>query len=138
MDDRAAAASRGWPNLYLLGNPKSGSTFLFNCLRAGPFDPNLLHGRDSASWAGRPYLLTTLGSKKEFNFWGGPGWRWGWEWYLGPAAPMRLWEWADDEPRIMAGEPGARWGGYPRSPWRDATSRATRALRMRTTCRPAA
>ena len=38
------------PNLLLIGNPKTGSTFLFNCLRSGPFDPNLLCGSDSSMW----------------------------------------------------------------------------------------
>lgn len=60
------------PSLLLLGNPKSGSTFLFNCLRTGPFDPNVICGTDVTQWRGcrgRGYLLTTLGAKKEFNYW---------------------------------------------------------------------
>ena len=60
-------SSRLLPNLLLLGNPKAGSTFLFNCLRAGPFDPNALCGPDASRWreCDRSYLLTTLGAKKE-------------------------------------------------------------------------
>ena len=70
MDVHPLARERLLPNLFLLGNPKAGSTFLFSCLRAGPFDPNLLLGRyDAARWRQGTYLLTTLGPKKEFNFW---------------------------------------------------------------------
>ena len=90
------------PNLLLIGNPKTGSTFLFNCLRSGPFDPNLLCGSDSSMWKSchdRAYLLTTLGAKKEFNFWGGPGWSWGMDWYEGLHAPLHLWEWSDGDDR---------------------------------------
>ena len=68
-----------WPNTYLLGNPKSGSTFLFNCLRSGPFDPNLPYGRDPSKRGPGYSLLTTPGPKKEFKFVGGPCWgrQWG-------------------------------------------------------------
>ena len=86
--------TRRWPNLLILGNPKSGSTFLFSCLRAGPFDPNLLYGSQSQAWRqARGYVLTTLGTKKEFNFWGGPGFAWGPDWYAGAPAPLSAWEW---------------------------------------------
>ena len=68
--------SRCLPNFVVLGTPKSGTTFLFNCLSAGPFDPNLLRGPYHAErWRSGAYMLTTLGPKKEFNFWGGPAWR---------------------------------------------------------------
>ena len=90
----ADATGRIIPSLFLLGNPKSGSTFLFSCLRAGPFDPNLVRGPYSANrWREGAYVLTTLGTKKEFNFFGGVGWRWGWDWYVGPPAPLSSWEW---------------------------------------------
>ena len=96
-DDAVAdRASRLWPRLHILGNPKSGSTFLFSCLRAGPFDPNLLYGAHSSGWRDGAYLLTTLGTKKEFNFFGGPGYDWGWEWYLGAPVPLSAWEWRAD------------------------------------------
>ena len=109
-------AGRLIPNLFILGNPKAGSTFLFHCLSSGIFNPNQICGADSANWkacSNRSYLLTTLGTKKEcvaqlhppihtrasllgscvrFNFWGGPGWGWGWDWYVGPPAPLALWE----------------------------------------------
>ena len=85
--------TRRWPNLLLLGNPKSGSTFFFSCLRAGPFDPNLLHGPHASSWQSGAYMLTTLGTKKEFNYWGGPGHSWGTDWYAGVPAPLSAWEW---------------------------------------------
>ena len=108
----AESTPRLWPNLYILGNPKSGSTFFFSCLRAGPFDPNLIHGTDATAWPrDGSYLLTTLGTKKEFNYWGGPGSRWGWEWYLGAPAPITAWEWtggtiAEDGRRRRRGENG--------------------------------
>ena len=95
IDPAMAAHDRLWPNTYILGNPKSGSTFLFACLRAGPFDPNLLLGTSATSWRNGAYMLTTLGTKKEFNFWGGPGYAWGWDWYLGAPAPLSAWEWAE-------------------------------------------
>lgn len=88
----APPTDRRLPNFFILGNPKSGSTFLFSCLRAGPFDPNLLHPQLS-EWRTGSYLLTTLGTKKEFNFWGGPGWSYGWEWYAGVPAPLSAWQW---------------------------------------------
>ena len=93
-----AASTRLWPRLQLIGNPKSGSTFLFSCLRSGPFDPNLLYGTTSSAWGDGAYLLTTLGTKKEFNFFGGPGYSWGWEWYLGAPAPLSAWEWPSSGP----------------------------------------
>lgn len=74
--DLTLATERLIPTLFLLGTPKSGTTFLFNCLSAGPFDPNLLRGPYHAErWRSGAYMLTTLGPKKEFNFWGGPAWR---------------------------------------------------------------
>lgn len=110
--DLALATSRLIPNLFLLGNPKSGSTFLFSCLRSGPFDPNLLRGPYHASrWKDGAYLVTALGTKKEFNFWGGPGWSWGWDWYVGPPVPLSHWEWRSNtaeptEERLRVGENG--------------------------------
>ena len=105
------------PNLFLLGCPKSGSTFLFSCLRAGPFDPNLVCG-GTVSWrscAGRRFVLTTLGAKKEFNYWGSTGWKWGLDWYTGVRAPIDLWEWAVDPSgtgaRTRTGEAAARAPG---------------------------
>ena len=94
------ARSRLTPNLFILGNPKAGSTFLFACLRAGPFDPNLLRGRfDAARWRAGAYVVTALGPKKEFNFWGdAKSANWGWEWYVGPPAPLSSWEWTSDLP----------------------------------------
>lgn len=89
------AATRRLPNLFILGNPKSGSTFLFSCLRSGPFDPNVLHS-SYAQWRDGTHLLTTLGSKKEFNFWGGPSWSYGWEWYAGAPASLSAWQWTDE------------------------------------------
>ena len=105
--------SRLIPTLFILGSPKAGSTFLFSCLRAGPFDPNLVRGARE-SWRDGGYLLTALGTKKEFNFWGGPGWRWGWEWYVGPRVSLTAWEWQpagvrapdDDRRRLRRGENG--------------------------------
>ena len=97
------------PNLFLLGNPKSGSTFLFGCLR-GAFDPNLLCGPQAQpGWRSceHAHVLTTLGSKKEFNFWGGAGWHWGWDWYAGPSLPLRQWEWREQRPKEPAG--ARRW-----------------------------
>ena len=96
------------PNVLLLGNPKAGSTFLFSCLRSGPFDPNLLRGPyDAQRWRSGSYLLTTLGPKKEFNYWGVPQTtRWGWDWYLGVPAPLSAWEWTSNVP-AEAGD-GAR------------------------------
>jgi len=44
-------------------------------------------------YAGRSYLLTTLGAKKEFNYWGGPAWNWGLKWYTGASIPLVAWEW---------------------------------------------
>ena len=102
--------ARRLPNLFLLGNPKAGSTFLFSCLRAGPFDPNVLHGHfDAARWRDGTHLLTTLGPKKEFNFWGQSAW--GMDWYVGPAAPLSAWEWTgtvdvDSGARRRRGENG--------------------------------
>ena len=90
-----AASSRLLPNLFLLGNPKSGSTFLFGCLRSS-FAPNLVCGATALpAWrtCEHSYVLTALGSKKEFNFWGSTGQRWGLEWYAGPSLPLSAWEW---------------------------------------------
>ena len=90
-----AASSRLLPNLFLLGNPKSGSTFLFGCLRSS-FAPNLVCGATALpAWrtCQHSYVLTALGSKKEFNFWGSTGQRWGLEWYAGPSLPLSAWEW---------------------------------------------
>lgn len=67
-DAASLVRERFVPNLFLAGNPKTGSTFLFSCLRAGPFDPNVLNGPfDAERWRRGAYLLTTLGAKKEFN-----------------------------------------------------------------------
>ena len=104
-----APSGRLWPKLFLLGNPKSGSTFLFSCLRSGPFDPNLLYGTRSSEWGKGAYLLTTLGTKKEFNFFGGPGYSWGWEWYMGVDAPLSAWEWTDEHTTV-GGSPRRRRG----------------------------
>ena len=90
-----AASSRLLPNLFLLGNPKSGSTFLFGCLRSS-FAPNLVCSATALpAWrtCEHSYVLTALGSKKEFNFWGSTGQRWGLEWYAGPSLPLSAWEW---------------------------------------------
>ena len=91
----AVVADRLLPNLFLLGNPKSGSTFLFGCLRSS-FAPNLVCGATALpAWrtCEHSYVLTALGSKKEFNFWGSTGRRWGLEWYAGPSLPLSAWEW---------------------------------------------
>jgi hypothetical protein len=106
------AEERRLPNLFLLGNPKSGSTFLFSCLRAGPFDPNLLLGQSATHWREGRYLLTTLGTKKEFNFWGGPSWDYGLSWYAGAPVPLSAWEWPEEssasggQQRVRRGENG--------------------------------
>ena len=71
----AVVADRLLPNLFLLGNPKSGSTFLFGCLRSS-FAPNLVCSAAAMpAWrtCEHSYVLTALGSKKEFNFWGSTG-----------------------------------------------------------------
>ena len=98
----AMVADRLLPNLFLLGNPKSGSTFLFGCLRSS-FAPNLVCGTTALpAWrtCEHSYVLTALGSKKEFNFWGSTGRRWGLEWYAGPSLPLSAWEWLP----VLAGE----------------------------------
>ena len=109
--DLALATSRLILNLFLLGNPKSGSTFLFSCLRSGPFDSNLRGPYHASRWKDGAYLVTALGTKKEFNFWGGPGWSWGWDWYVGPPVPLSHWEWRSNtaeptEERLRVGENG--------------------------------
>ena len=112
-DASSALLGRRWPNLLLLGNPKSGSTFLFSCLRAGPFDPNLLHGPDASKWRSGAYVLTTLGTKKEFNYWGGPGHSWGAEWYAGVPAPLSAWEWTGSTIEGRRGRRGENGNGEP-------------------------
>ena len=116
------------PNLFLLGNPKSGSTFLFGCLR-GAFDPNLVCGATAQpAWRAcrDAYVLTALGSKKEFNFWGSTGRRWGLEWYAGPSLPLSAWEWQPEAARLMAATMGlaATDGRAPEErPWRRGENR---------------
>lgn len=38
------------PTLIFIGNPKCGSTFLWDCVRSGIFDPSNICGKDSAGW----------------------------------------------------------------------------------------
>ena len=106
----AVLADRLLPNLFLLGNPKSGSTALFGCLRSS-FAPTLVCGATAQAWrtCEHSYVLTALGSKKEFNFWGSTGRRWGPDWYAGPSLPLSAWEWLP----VLAGE----------RPWRRGENR---------------
>ena len=117
----AVVADRLLPNLFLLGNPKSGSTFLFGCLRSS-FAPNLVCGTTALpAWrtCEHSYVLTALGSKKEFNFWGSTGRRWGLEWYAGPSLPLSAWEWL---PPASAGErPWRRGENHELEPSRRVT-----------------
>ena len=83
------------PTLHIIGNPKSGSTALFHCLRAGGFDADRVCGRNSSTWRScrAAALFTALGAKKEFNFYGGASWPWGERWYEGlRGLSVRLWE----------------------------------------------
>lgn len=97
------------PTLVFIGNPKCGSTFLWDCVRSGIFDPSNVCGRDSSTWrtCARRHLITAFGPRKEFNFYDRHFYLGhGWGWYVGPEIPIASWErtgpaWALDAPRAM-------------------------------------
>mmetsp|Transcript_48922 Transcript_48922/g.156650 ORF Transcript_48922/g.156650 Transcript_48922/m.156650 type:complete len:131 (+) Transcript_48922:142-534(+) len=68
-------AHRLWPNAFILGAPKAGTTFLANCLEHSKvFHPTYACGEDVQNWRdcnGRAYLINNVARTKELKFYAG-------------------------------------------------------------------